>query len=70
MTQEEFQKLYGGKIIDGWLVFDNEGSVYLNNNQLTDFISILWQEVGLDYQSRIIDTAIQESVKSALLKIL
>mgnify|MGYP001613289908 CR=1 FL=1 len=36
MTQKQFQKKYGGEIIDGWLVFGkNKGGVYLSNNQLT-----------------------------------
>ena len=36
MTQQEFQKKYGGEIIDGWLVFGkNKGGVYLAYNKLT-----------------------------------
>ena len=32
MTQQEFQKRFGGEIVDGWLVF--KGNLYCSNNQL------------------------------------
>ena len=33
MTQQEFQKRFGGEIVDGWLVF--KGDLDCSNDQLT-----------------------------------
>ena len=45
-----------------------ETQLALNYHAKTDVVNKLWQEVGSDYQSRIIDPAIQESVKAATAK--
>lgn len=45
-----------------------ESELALNYNLRSEYVNLLWQEVGGDYQSRIIDPAIQESVKSATAK--
>lgn len=42
--------------------------VALNYNLDPNKVNLLYQEIGLDYTSRIIDPAIQESVKSAAAK--
>ncbi len=43
-------------------------TIALNYHPAPDAVNKLYQEVGLDYASRIIDPAIQESVKSAAAK--
>ncbi|MCK9370762.1 prohibitin family protein [Candidatus Dojkabacteria bacterium] len=45
-----------------------ETKLALNYHLKPEMVNKLWQEVGKDYQSRIIDPAIQESVKSATAK--
>lgn len=45
-----------------------ETQLALNYHVKVDTVNKLWQEVGSDYQSRIIDPAIQESVKAATAK--
>lgn len=40
----------------------------LNYHLKADVVNKLWQEVGQDYQSRLIDPAVQESVKAATAK--
>lgn len=42
--------------------------VALNYNLKADKVAKMWQEVGQDYKSRIIDPAIQESVKASTAK--
>jgi regulator of protease activity HflC (stomatin/prohibitin superfamily) len=45
-----------------------ESQLALNYHLRADSVNKLWQEVGNDYQSRIIDPTIQESVKAATAK--
>lgn len=45
-----------------------ESELALNYNLKPEAVNALWQEVGKDYQSRIIDPAIQESVKASTAK--
>ena len=42
--------------------------VALNYNLMPDSVAVLWQQIGSEYKSRIIDPAIQESVKAATAK--
>jgi regulator of protease activity HflC (stomatin/prohibitin superfamily) len=45
-----------------------ETELALNYNLKHEAVNTLWQDVGKDYEARIIDPAIQESVKSATAK--
>ncbi len=45
-----------------------ESQLALNYHIKADVANKLWQEVGFDYQSRLIDPSIQESVKAATAK--
>lgn len=45
-----------------------ESQLALNYHLKTDYVNKLWQEIGSDYQSRLIDPAIQEGVKAATAK--
>lgn len=42
-----------------------DSTIALNFNLIPENVGLLWQEIGREYQSRIIDPAIQEAVKSA-----
>lgn len=45
-----------------------QSTIALNYNLKPDSVGLLWQEIGKDYQIRLIDPAIQEAVKSATAK--
>ena len=64
MTQIEFQKKCGGVIKNGWLIFDNEDSVDLSNNQLTSLPeNIKFENEGSVYLANNQLTSLPENIK-------